>query len=289
MRLFFRFFLSLICLLAPALAWAAAPSPADSLPIVRPVTSAFMLEAGSSHIADTYLTPLRYAGWHGALAYQRRQAPGFSPRKWVMDLRGELNIDRAQNPARNAAIWSLDLAASWSLDRRWGLAPGLTLAVGGYTGINAGMLYLARNGNNPVAAKGAWELGAHAFAAQRLSLFGRNVTFAYDVAMPLTGVFFTPDYGQLYYEIWLGERSGIVSGIWPGNYFRLDNRLTADIHFGATSLRLGYSCDIHSTKARGIGSRHITHAAIVGVVCEWLSLRPGSQLTPDARIISAAY
>ncbi len=261
----------------------------DSLPQVCPVTSAFMLEAGSSHIADTYLTPLHYTGWHAGLDYQRRQAMSFTPQRWVMDLRASITGDRAQNPAHNASMWALCLEASWSMTRRWNVFDRLRVAIGPCTSINAGVLYLARNGNNPCAARGSWELGAQGSAAYDLHILGKTITLSYDVTMPLTGIFFTPDYGQLYYEIWLGQRDGLVSGIWPGNYFRLDNRVMADIHFGATTLRLGYRCDIHSTRARGITTRQFDHAAVIGIVCKWLSLPSSATLTPQARIISASY
>lgn len=267
----------------------AMASAGDTVETVRPVSSAYMIEGGSAHNADSYLTPLRYRGWNGAVAYQRRQAMRFDPERWVMDLRGKIGLDRTENPARNATMWAADIEASWSMTRRFALPHDINIGIGGYTGIDAGALYLARNGNNPVAAKGAWEIGPAAYVSFRTAIKKIPVTLAYDVRMPLTGVFFTPDYGQLYYEIWLGERSGIVSGIWPGNYFRMDNRVTADLHFGATTLRLGYACDIHSSKARGIVTRRFSHAAIVGVVCEWLSLAPGKKFDSSTRIISATY
>ena len=45
---------------------------ADS--VVRPVLSAYMVEAGSAHVCDTYLTPLHYSGWSAAFSYERMQA-----------------------------------------------------------------------------------------------------------------------------------------------------------------------------------------------------------------------
>lgn len=35
---------------------------ADGVKPLRPVTAAYTLEAGSSHLSDTYLTPLKYSG-----------------------------------------------------------------------------------------------------------------------------------------------------------------------------------------------------------------------------------
>lgn len=36
---------------------------------LRPVSSAFMIDAGSTHLLDTYLSPLKYTGWHLAFSY----------------------------------------------------------------------------------------------------------------------------------------------------------------------------------------------------------------------------
>ena len=53
---------------------------------IRPVLSAYTVEIGSSHIADTYLSPLKYSGGATALNYERMQAMEFTPEKWVMRL-----------------------------------------------------------------------------------------------------------------------------------------------------------------------------------------------------------
>ena len=277
-------------LLAAALAIASATGArAQSDTVVRPVLSQYMIEAGSAHPCDTYLTPLHYSGWQGALTYERMQAMRFDPERWVMALGGRLSLGRALNPARNAAMWSIAFNPHWTMLRRWALPGGFTLGAGGRAEAVAGALYLARNGNNPVAARGSLTIGAAALAAWNGRIGRLPLTVAYRPSMPLTGIFFAPDYDELYYEIWLGNHSGLVHGAWPGNYFRLDNLLTADLHFGATTLRLGYRCGIFSQRASGIVSREITHTFVLGICTEWLSLGAGRRRTPDARIISALY
>lgn len=247
-------------------AWTAEDS------VVRPVTSAYMLEVGSSHIADTYLTPLKYTGWHASLGYQRRQMMKFAPDRWVMSLNATGAIDRTLNPARNATMYSLDFEAWWSMERRFMLAPRLAVGIGGATSLTGGVLYVARNSNNPAAAKGAWTVDLTAYASYRVNLGRLPVTFGVSARVPALGVFFSPNYGELYYEIYLGNREGLVQCAWPGNYRRADLRLWADLHFGGTSLRLGYHGDLLSTKAHDIVSRHITHAVTIGIVTEWLSI-----------------
>ena len=115
------------------------------------------------------------------------------------------------------------------------------------------------------------------------------VTLRYLPSIPLIGAFFSPDYDELYYEIWLGNHQGLSHCAWPGNFFRFDNLLTADLHFGATTLRLGYRCGIFSSKSGDIVSRQISHAFVIGIATEHISLRPGASRTPDARIISPIF
>ena len=56
--------------MVPALAVAVAGMDASAEGVaaeaVRPVNSSYMIEAGSSHLADTYLSPLKYTGWNAA-------------------------------------------------------------------------------------------------------------------------------------------------------------------------------------------------------------------------------
>ena len=261
----------------------------DSISVIRPVLSAYTVEAGSSHLADTYLTPLKYTGWHAALDYERYQAMRFDPERWVMCLHGNLGIDRAANQARNATMWSLMLSADWGMMRKFRPVDNLTLAVGGSTVIDLGCLYNSRNGNNPASAKAAWTVNLTGYAAYKLRIGRLPVTLMYRPTLPVTGVFFSPDYGELYYEIYLGDHGGLVHGAWWGNYFSLDNRVTADLHLGATSLRVGYRGKVFSSKVNDITTNIFTHSFILGVSGEWMSLNPRRPASRDARIINAIY
>ena len=281
------------CLLATAIAANARDADTTAVETLRPVLSAYGAEAGSAHLADTYLTPLHYNGWHTALTYERMQAMGFAPETWVMQLNARISFDDTENRARNATMYNLEVEGAWAMMRRWrnpwNVSNDLTLAIGPGTSLRGGCLYLSRNGNNPASATGAWTVNAPAMAAYNLRLGRLPVTLRYEAMLPVTGVFFAPEYGQLYYEIWLGERHGLCRPAWFGNYFRLVNHLTADLRLGGTTLRLGYHNDIISTKAHDIVSRRITHAFSLAVVTEWISLSSRRRSASDARIISALY
>ena len=276
-------------MLAAVAAFSAADVMAQEPATLRPVTSAYTLEAGSCHIADTYLTPLKYAGWSTAFTYERMQAMKFDPDRFIMNLKLDVGFCHTSNPADNANILAAGIAARWGMMFRTpSLGPVRTL-VGGSTGVNLGAFYTSRNGNNPVAAKASWTVNLTAMAVCSTTLLGRQVVFRYQPTLPLTGIFFSQDYGELYYEIYLGNRRNLVHGAWPGNYFNLDNLLTADIRLGATALRLGYHADVLSSRINNITTRLITHGFVIGISGEWLSLSPGRRPSAESRIVSALY
>lgn len=261
----------------------------DSSTILRPVTSAYMLEIGAASIADSYLSPITYNGWTTAFAYERMQAMKFDPQNWVMQLIARFSIDRTRNIADNATSWRFDGSLSWGMLHRWKILPGLTLAAGASTGIDAGCIYNQRNSNNPASAKFAWTVNATAYLAYNTKIGKIPVTLRYQPEIPLAGIFFSPDYDELYYEIYLGNHSNLSHFAWPGNRFVVSNNISADIHFGATSLRIGYRHYSLSSEANKIVTNIHSHSFIVGISGEWLSLSPRNQLSRDARIISALF
>jgi len=256
---------------------------------VRPVYSAYMLEAGSSHLADTYLTPLHYSGTHLGFTYERTQAMKFDPSHWIMQLSVGIGGNIDENPAKNANMVSIDLSARWGMMRRWRVPCDVTVGIGPAIAINGGCLYLNRNGNNPASAKAAANVGALGYASWSHKVWKVPFTLRYQAHLPVAGCFFSPDYGELYYQIYMGDRSGLAHTSWWGNYFRLDNLLTADLHFGSTTLRLGYRCDIFSSKVNHLVTRDISHSLVVGVATEWLSLPYRASRANDAGRIATSY
>lgn len=287
-------FLKAVLLLLPLAAFGKTDSSWVQ-PAIRPVISAYTLELGSAHIAQTYLSPLRHGGFGGALSYERMQAMRFKPERWVMRLGGRLDVAKTHNlPAKNATLWNLGFCVDWGMMHRWNLhgpwQGRIQLMGGGYTAAEAGMYYLPRNSNNPVAARGAWTLGVMGAAVYNGTVHRMPFCLRYLAQMPLTGVFFAPEYGELYYEIYLGNHRNLVRGAWPGNFFRLNNLLTVDLRAGATIVRLGYRCGITSTKASHNVSRHIDHMFVFGLASEWVSLSAKrDNASADAKIISAMY
>ena len=245
---------------------------------LRPVSSAFMLDAGSTHLLDTYLSPLKYTGWHTAFTYERVQAMKFSPVKWrqQLDLGSEFND--GENRARNNNLLYGNLMASWSMSRVWRFPAHLSVSAGGFARIDAGVVYNDRNSNNPAAVKASFTIGPVGTLGWSTRLWRLPVRLRWQTSLPLLGAFFSPEYDELYYEIYLGNHHGLAHFAYPGNYFRWDNTVTADLALGNSQLRRGFRSRIYSTDVNKITTRNFSYSFVIGVVTDWISVSPRRKL-----------
>lgn len=261
----------------------------EGIETLRPVNSSWMLDVGTSHLADTYLSPLKYTGWKTAFEYERLQAMKFSPELWRQQLHVGVEVDRAKNRARNNSMLYANLSARWGMLRMWRLPYGFTLAAGGSAGADVGGIYNGRNGNNPAAVKADITANLTGWATWSTCVGRMPVMFRWQTTMPLAGAFFSPEYDELYYEIYLGNHGGLAHFAWPGNFFRWDNLVTADLDFATTRLRVGFRSRILSTEVCDITTRIFSYAFVLGVTGDWLSLSRVREINPGTTRLIYAY
>ncbi len=259
--------------------------------VTRPVTSSFMIEAGSSSILDTYLTPLKYKGYHVRLEYERLQAMRFNPEKWIMQMNAGIDYDNVKNQAGNHVEHSLMVDFRWTMMHRWRnvFTPGLQLAVGGDAQFRGGAIYKPSNSNNVASAKIHAAVGLSAMATYSTKLWGMPVTARYQATLPVAGVFFSPEYGETYYEMYVGNHGSLAHFGWWANRFDMINMVSLDMHLGTTVLRVGYRNRVESSWVNNLSTQMCTHAAVLGVGGDWMSLRKNSGPDKVSKIISAMY
>jgi len=104
-------------------------------------------------------------------------------------------------------------------------------------------------------------------ALSALHRFGRlPVTFADRASLPTAGVFFCPEYGEAYYEIYLGNHSNLAHFGWWGNCFGIDNHLTMTLHFrNRRSLALGYRLYVRTNHANNLTNQYVRNAFTVAI------------------------
>ncbi len=269
-------------------------SAQDSLQVevLRPSISSFTAEVGSASILDTYLTPIRYHGVNTRLAYEGLRAMKFSPDRWIMQGVAAAEYANVQNPAGNHTMHSLMIDAKWGMMHRWNdvFTPRLTLHLGGSPQLRGGVIYNAYNSNNPVSAKIRLSLNLTAMASYHINVGRMPVTLRYQATLPTIGAFFSLDYGEAFYELYVGNTQGIVNVGWWGNRFDMENLLTADLHLGNSVLRLGYRNLIETSWVHNLNTQIFTHGFVIGISGEWLQLGARQKkLSPAARIVSALY
>ncbi len=245
----------------------AAAEPASPLPPEesRPIRSSYSLAIGRQHTLDTYLSPLTYHGLAVRLDGSWRKRMPFSPRKWEMVFRGSLETDATSNPAGNAHIVSFFSRFAWGMGRVWEPAPEWQLTAGAQAALDGGILYLSRNSNNPVAVKASAGIDLWLRASRDLKLRSLPATIFWEAQLPTLSAFFSPQYGETYYEIYLGNHSGLAHCGWWGNHFGFDSLLGAELHFGRRSLLLGWSYRLRSEWVNNLNTSIFSHSAVVGL------------------------
>lgn len=263
-----------------------ATSMAQDTIISRPVTASYSVEWGQASALDTYLSSLRYDGTSLAVTGEWLKAMKQNPQRLIMAFDASLYGFLQQSPTRNSNLYNFGIGMGWGIMYRWQPISGLQLAGGGGLAMDVGVLYLSRNSNNPASARASLDFLANGMASYSFRIGKQYVRLIDRVILPVVGAFFSPDYGETYYEIYLGNHSGLVHCGWWGNHFCISNLLAADIHLGNVSLRIGYRLSLRSSYVNNINTRLSSHSLVVGVTSDWLNISKCKSLQT---IIPAIY
>lgn len=232
----------------------------------RPVTSLFSIETGHKNIIATYLSPLHYTGTDVGLAGAWTKAMPFNPEKAIMHFNAGMTFSSLLNPAQTAKMIGLNASFSWGLSWRRRLDAGFQATAGGIIGFDGGAYYLMRNGNNPVQAMANAYIGARGSVSKTIRIKNLPILLSDEVNIPSLSMFFSPGYGETYYEIYLGNHSGLCHAGWWGNNFRMNNLLSATLDFGRTSLMIGYRFGLDTQWANNLNTIARRHLFVIGVV-----------------------
>lgn len=260
----------------------------SSLESSRPVTGNYALEMGATEVMATYLSPLKYTGRTLSASGNWQKALPFNPRHAIMEFNARGNFVSLLNPAKTASMVGLTASFSWGMAWRTKLPYDIQVSAGGALGIEGGAYYLTRNSNNPVETIAAASLDFTASISKPFYIGKLPILFSDRVQIPSLGVFFCPQYGETYYEIYLGNLKGLAHAGWWGNNFRIDNLLSFTLDFGRTAMTLGYRISAYNQWANSLNTRVITNSFVVGVIPGGIGLKKHRQRIPE-EIIYAIY
>lgn len=242
----------------------------------RPVTGVYSLEIGRMHAYSQYLAPVNYSGTRYGIAGSWSKALPFSPKRAMMSFDTEIAYSPTLlNPRKTASMLGVNVDFSWSMLAYWSLPYNLQAGIGGGPELEAGALALLKNSNNPASPNLAAGLGMDAFLSWRYKIGRIPVIAAYRFKMPLIGAFYMNGYGETYYEIWLGNREGLVNFAWPGSRIKLDSFLSLKFDFGKTAMEIGYRFELNRAHANNLTYRFYSNSFSIGVIPGGLGLKRG--------------
>lgn len=150
----------------------------------------------------------------------------------------------------------------------------LIINVGPSSDLQGGFVYAMSNGNNPTQMRLSLDVCAAAQAVWRLPINKYDIRLKYQVQIPFSGVMFSPNYGQSYYEIFsLGNYDHNVCYTNPFQAFNMHQMLSAEWALKSFSLRMAYYCQIHQSHVNNIKVHDYTNSFMIGYVKRFTLLK----------------
>ena len=176
------------------------------------VNQSTLIGVGKSQLYDSYLSPLTYEGIAISLIHERLKITSILESKLLLQNQYRLQTGVTKNPTSSSSeYWG---SLYYNLN---GYLPILNYKLknnyfrlygGGGPELSLGGIYNVRNGNNPGSLKTYANLNVTAIGIYNW----RTITLRWQVSSPFAGVFFSPEYGHSYYEIFsLGNNFSIPS------------------------------------------------------------------------------
>jgi len=238
----------------------------------KKVTNSQMIGFGPTKVLDTYLSAEHFSGTGLTyLSHTERRKPKLSDSieysKFTTIIEHEANLafvsDRAENKSQLEGAYNLYLGKfyGWNLfDNR------LTLQAGGMMNATLGFIYNTSNGNNPAQARAAINIMPTGIATYHFQLGRIPFTARYELALPLCGLRFSPNYGQSYYEIF--SRGNYDHNVVPTTFVSAPEwrqLLTIDARLSKRlTLRLGYLGNMQQHHVNNLRQHVYTHRVLIG-------------------------
>lgn len=235
-------------------------------PLDKITTNAKMIGWGYVDMLDTYLSPERYKGWQ--VNYLSHTMHEREDRRISTLSVHQGSFAHADNRAGNANEMQAMYHFAYAWHYNWYfLNRRLNIKAGGMLNTHLGMLYNARNSNNPMQAKVGLNVAPSVMASYRFSIKNKPLTVRYEADAPLLGMMFSPNYGQSYYEIFSeGNYDHNVVVTHPINALSLRQMLTLDFSLYKTTFRIGYLGDYQQAHVNHLRYHTYSHVLVLGLV-----------------------
>lgn len=238
------------------------------LTTVTPVNQSTLFGIGKAFLTDSYLSPLKYSGISMSLMHDRIKGTSYFNNKLLLQQQFLIQTAITKNPTASASEYYGNI--DYRLTGFYPLFTTSQLRVYGGGGLNAalGGIYNVRNSNNPGSLKVSTNLALSAMAIYNWKI----LTFRWQMGTPIAGVFFSPEYGHSYYEIFsLGNDNGTIHFGSLHNYRALRNYFSIDVPLQKLTFRAAYLGDYYHTNVNELTTTIVSHQFMIGLAFESLN------------------
>jgi len=215
-----------------------------------------MLGWGFSRVYDTYLSPLDYSGNNIVFLSEQLKMTNIANGNIVSLSSYSIDYSWTKNPSETASFYSGLLEYDYGFLFKFPLTDNFRIFAGPQADVLLGFIYNNRNGNNPATGKFHLDLRVSAMASYTFKIKSRTVLLRYCFAMPVVGMMYSPDFGQSYYEISLGDNSQLAYYSSFVNHFSIKQSLTVETPLLSTlSLKTGIVHSHYETRINSLNTR----------------------------------
>ena len=253
------------------------------------VNEGTLIGIGGYRIKNTYLSPVVYTGEGLRIVNERMKIVSLAGHRVSSQRMLDVDLSSVYNPASTVGALAGFANYSFGYHYRFQPLPDFRLLTGAAVQGMFGFVYNTQSANNPIATHVDLDLNVSAMGIYTFRIKNYPLTFRYQMDIPLTGVLFTPNFGQSYYEIFgLGNTSGVVGFSSLHNKFAMRNFASIDFSVWKFTLRVGYLNSIYSTNIKEIQTNYVSHNLMIGFAKEFVSFS-GKNLRKEHVYQSAYY
>lgn len=203
---------------------------------------------GTGRVYDSYLSPLKYRGLNIGLLYEQMRMLGWKNGNFSSQHQFFIDYSYTENQTKTASNQTGLIEYNYTMPYRFNLNENFQMFAGPQAGVLLGFIYNSRNGNNPASAKINANIGLSGIAAYKLLIKSQPVRFRYQFSLPVVGSIYSPQFGESYYEIGLGNSDQLFYLSSFHNHLAFKNILSIEVPLNWLTVRVALVNSFYQTK-----------------------------------------
>lgn len=225
-------------------------------------------------LKDTYLSPLAYKGFGITLNTEKINFWLKDNTNFLRQKRLSVSLITTHNPAKTSNEFGSSFKYSYGLLKKLYNNEVQRLYLGANLSGDLDLLYHTQNSNNPFNMHLGANLGASILLLRSFKIFKFPIRLRLQMDTPLLGVFFMPEYGHSYYEMFsLNNKGNATHFASLHNQQRLHSTCSFDFDLWNCTMRISWYNDLFRQQANSLKYNYVNNAFTIGFVRELIPVK----------------